>query len=131
MIQFFRAQWTCASTVAAIAVMLTACGKGQQPVPPAAGDKPVAAPVAIVNGTPIPREVYDVYVKSLLQGKPVSDLTADQRNQVLDDLIKMQLIADQGQKDGLDKDTDVAARLQILRMRVLADAESQKYLKGK
>ena len=31
----------------------------------------------------------------------------------------------------MDKDPDVAARLNVLRMRVLADAESQKYLKGK
>jgi len=43
----------------------------------------------------------------------------------------MDLISEQGLKDGLDKDPDVAARLQILRLRVLADAESQKYLKDK
>jgi peptidyl-prolyl cis-trans isomerase C len=111
--------------------MLTACGKGQQAAAPAVGDKPAAAPVAIVNGSPISHEVYDVYLKSLLQGKPATDLTPEQKGQVLDDLIKMDLISEQGLKDGLDKDPDVAARLQILRLRVLADAESQKYLKDK
>jgi peptidyl-prolyl cis-trans isomerase C len=131
MIQFFRARCACVSIVAAIAVMLAACAKTQQAAAPAPADKPAPAPVAVVNGTPIPREVYDVYLSSLLQGKPATDLTTDQKNQVLDDLIKMELIAEQGQKDGLDKDPDTAARLQILRMRVLADAESQKYLKDK
>jgi peptidyl-prolyl cis-trans isomerase C len=131
MTQFFRAQWTCVSAVAAIAVMLTACGKGQQAVVPAASDKPVAAPVATVNGTPISREAYDFYLKNLLQGKPATDLTAEQKNQVLDDLIRMQLIADQGLKDGLDKDPEISARLQVWRLRVLAEAESQKYLKDK
>jgi len=131
MTQFFRAQWTCVSAVAAIAVMLTACGKGQQAMVPAASDKPVAAPVATVNGTPISREAYDFYLKNLLQGKPATDLTADQKNQILDDLIRMQLIADQGLKDGLDKDPEISARLQVWRLRVLAEAESQKYLKDK
>jgi peptidyl-prolyl cis-trans isomerase C len=34
-------------------------------------------------------------------------------------------------KEGLDKDPEVAARVSVLRMRVLADTESQNYLKGK
>ena len=46
-------------------------------------------------------------------------------------MISMQLLAAQAVKDGLDKDPDVAARLAVLRMRVLADGESQNYLKGK
>jgi len=131
MTQFFSARWTLVSTVAAIAVVLTACGKGQQAAAPEAANTPAVAPVAVVNGSPISREVYDVYLKSLLQGKPATGLTPEQKDQVLDDLIKMDLISEQGLKDGLDKDPDVAARLQLLRLRVLADAESQKYLKDK
>jgi peptidyl-prolyl cis-trans isomerase C len=133
MTQFFRTQWACVPIVAAI--LLTACGKGQQPASPAApaaGDKTAAAPpVATVNGTPISRAVYDIYVKSLLQGKPNTELTPDQKSQILDDLIKIQLIAAQGEKDGMQNDPEVAARIQIVRMRIVADAESQKYLKDK
>jgi len=129
MTQFLRSQWACAPIVAAM--LLTACGKGQQAAAPAPSDKPAPAPVATVNGTPIPREVYDVYAKNLVQGKPGAELTPDQRNEALDDLIKIQLLAAQGEKDGLQNDPDVAARLQIIRMRLLADAEAQKYLKDK
>jgi peptidyl-prolyl cis-trans isomerase C len=50
---------------------------------------------------------------------------------VLDEMINMQLLALQGMKDAVDKDPDVAGRLDVVRMRVLADAESQKYLKDK
>jgi peptidyl-prolyl cis-trans isomerase C len=85
--------------------------------------------VAIVNGTPISRTEYDIYVKNLLQGKQ-QELTPEQKNQVLDELISMQLLAAQADKDGLEKDPDTAAQLQVLRMRVMADAESQKFLKG-
>jgi len=128
MSQLFRSPRTMASIVIAIAA-LAACGKTQQAAaPPAVSDSPAPAPVAIVNGTPITRTEYDLYVKNLLQGKQ-QELTPDQKNQVLDELISMQLLSAQADKEGLDKIADTAAQLEVLRMRVLADAASQKYLK--
>jgi peptidyl-prolyl cis-trans isomerase C len=132
MTQFLRTPWHLVSTVAAICVLLTACGKGQQGAAPAAADPPATPPVAVVNGVAIPRADYDAFLKNLLQGKPVPpDLTAEQKNQVLDELITMQLVSTQALKDGVDKDPEVAANLDVLRMRILSDGESQKFLKGK
>jgi peptidyl-prolyl cis-trans isomerase C len=131
MTQFLRAQWKVVSTVATIAVLLTACNKGQQGAAPAVSETPAVPPVAIVNGTPIPRTDYDAFLKNLLQGKPATDLTAEQKNQVLDELITMQLVSTQAVKDGLEKEPDVAANLDVMRMRILSDAESQKFLRGK
>jgi peptidyl-prolyl cis-trans isomerase C len=134
MTQFFSSPWTRWSAVAACAVMIAACGKGQQAMTPAASDKPAAAAspaVATVDGTPISRADYDFYTKRLLQGRPNTELTPEQKNQILDEMISMQLIASQAVKDGLEKDPDVATSLQVLRLRILADAESQKYLKDK
>jgi peptidyl-prolyl cis-trans isomerase C len=131
MTQFFRSPWTLASIVAAVAVTLSACNKGQQTSTPAADAAAASPAVAIVNGTPISKADFDVYVKSLLQGKPQKELTPEEKGQVLDELITMQLVSTQAVKDGVDKDPDVAARLEVLRMRVLADGESQKFLKGK
>ncbi|HWS64540.1 MAG TPA: peptidylprolyl isomerase [Steroidobacteraceae bacterium] len=132
MTQFLRTPWHLVSTVAAIGVLLTACGKGQQAAAPAAADPAAAPSVAVVNGVAIPRADYDAFLKNLLQGKPVPpDLTAEQKNQVLDELITMQLVSTQAVKDGVDKDPEVAANLDVLRMRILSDGESQKFLKGK
>jgi peptidyl-prolyl cis-trans isomerase C len=132
MTQFLRTPWHLVSTVAAIGVLLAACDKGQQAAPAAAIDPPAAATVAVVNGVAIPRANYDAFLKNLLQGKPVPpDLTAEQKNQVLDELITMQLVSAQALKDGVDKDPEVAANLEVLRLRVLSDGESQKFLKGK
>jgi len=132
MTQFLRTPWHLVSTVAAVGVLLTACNKGQQAAPAAAIDTPAAATVAVVNGVAIPRANYDAFLKNLLQGKPVPpDLTAEQKNQVLDELITMQLVSGQALKDGVDKDPEVAANLEVLRLRVLSDGESQKFLKGK
>jgi peptidyl-prolyl cis-trans isomerase C len=134
MSQFLSTPWIRIATVTAFALSIAACGKGQPGSTPAAADKTAAAapaPVATVDGTPISRLEYDIYVKSLLQGRPTAELTTEQRNQVLDELINMQLLAAQGGKDGVEKDPDVAGRLEVVRMRVLADAESQKFLKDK
>ena len=131
MMQFFSTQWTRASAVAAIILLIAACGKGQQAAaPPPPGDKPATPPVAIVNGTPISREAYDDYLKGLLRGKPAADVTPEEKNQVLDQMINMQLIAAQAEKDGLEKDPDVATRIALLRTQILADAAAQKYVKS-
>ena len=130
MTQFLSTQWARASIVATFTLMLAACGKGQPAVaPPAAAAKPATPPVAIVNGTPVSREAFDDYLKSLLRGKPASDVTAEEKNQVLDQMINMQLIATQAEKDGLAKDPDVLTRIALLRTQILADAAAQKYLK--
>jgi len=116
----------CAASLAAVA-LLAACNKQQAEAPtPAAAASP---PVVVVNGTPITRTEYDIYVKNALQGKQ-KDLTADEKNQVLDELVSLQLLAAQAEKDGLQNDPDIQAQLQLLHTRVLADAESQKYIKS-
>jgi peptidyl-prolyl cis-trans isomerase C len=132
MTQFFSTQWTRVSTVAVITLLLAACGKGQQAAapPPAVADKATPPPVAIVDGTPISRDAFDDYLKGLLRGKPIADVTADEKNQVLDQMINMQLIAAQAEKDGMDKDPEVATRIALLRTQILADAAAQKYVKA-
>src|SRR5260370_13219268 len=130
--KFPSTRWPGVSTVAAITLLLAACGKGWKEAAPAAADKPASTtpPVAVVDGTPISRDAYDDYLKGLLRGKSLSDVTADEKNQVLDQMINMQLISTQAEKDGLDKDPEVATRVALLRTQILADAAAQKYVKS-
>ncbi|MHB8477654.1 MAG: peptidylprolyl isomerase [Steroidobacteraceae bacterium] len=131
MTQFFSTQRTRASAVAVITLLIAACGKGpQQAAAPPPSDKPATPPVAIVDGTPISRAAYDDYLKGLLRGKPAADVTAEEKNQVLDQMINMQLIATQAEKEGLEKDPDVATRVALLRTQIMADAAAQKYVKS-
>ena len=133
MSQILSTPWIRIATVIAFAVSVSACGKGQQAAPaaPEKAAAPASPPVATIDGTPISRVEYDTYLKSLLRGRPATELTTEQKNQVLDELINMQLLASQAVKEGVEKDPDVAAQLEVVRTRVLADAESQKYLKDK
>jgi peptidyl-prolyl cis-trans isomerase C len=132
MTQFLSTPWARLSIVTAIAVLMAACGKGQQPATPATAPATAATPpVATVDGTPITRDQYDFFLKSLLQGRPTTELTPEQRGQILDEMISLDLLAAQATKEGVDKEPDVATRLDVVRMRVLADSESTKFLKGK
>ena len=123
---------TRAGALLAAVALLGACNKSAAPTASttATPDKAAPAPVATVDGTPISQEIYDFYTKSVA-GKNAGELTAEQKAQVLDELINTQLIANQAIKDGVDKETDTASRLAVARLRLLADGESQKYLKGK
>ena len=134
MSEYFTAQRVGLAAVAAAAIMLVACNKGGETSTASSAASSAATPtndvVATVNGTTLTRTEYDVYTKSLLEGKnPPPELTSEQKGQILDQLISMQLLSAQGEKDGLDKTPDVVARMQLVRMRILSDQESIKYIK--
>jgi peptidyl-prolyl cis-trans isomerase C len=124
-----RAYVIAPSLVAAVA-LLAACNKAPQTAAPATAEASAAPVVATVNGVALTRPEFDIYEKNLLRNAKVQSLTPDQQNQVLDDLVTMQIMAAQGEKEGLENDPDVKANLGLLHMRVLADAESQKFVKS-
>jgi peptidyl-prolyl cis-trans isomerase C len=124
-----RAHFLAPSLVAAVA-LLAACNKAPETATPATTGAPAATVVATVNGVALTRPEFDIYEKNLLRNAKVQSLTPEQQNQVLDDLITMQVMAAQGEKDGLESDPDVKANLALLHMRVMADAESQKFVKA-
>jgi peptidyl-prolyl cis-trans isomerase C len=120
-----------APSLLAASALLAACNKAPETATPATNAGPSTAPVvATVNGVNLTRPEYDIYAKNLMRNAKVQSLTPDQQSQVLDDLITMQLMAAQGEKDGLENDQDAKANLALLHMRVLADAESQKFVKS-
>src|SRR5688572_9068592 len=100
---------------------LLAC---QQKDGPAAADASLAGPpVATVNGQAIGRDFYEFYVKNA-SGKSSSELPKEQQQQALDNLIRAQIVAQQAEKDGLTKDKDTAAILELSRLNVLQQAAS-------
>jgi peptidyl-prolyl cis-trans isomerase C len=114
----------------AVALALTACSK------PTATDKATEAAPAVpalvtVNGKAISNGMYEDYVKALTQGKPSSELSAEDREQIKENLVRLELIAQQAEKDGLTKDPEVASRLELARLNLLQQAAAQKYLKDR
>jgi len=114
----------CALFIGAIA--LTACGK-KDGAATAADGAAASPPVATVDGKPISRELYDFYAKNVAR-KPVAELTPEQRDQILDDLVRLHIVADTAVKEGLDKDKDVAPAIELTRLNLLTQAAVKKQL---
>lgn len=107
---------------------LAACSK------PAATDKaadvaatPAKPPLLTVNGKPLSEQLFEEYAKALAR-KPASELTAEEREQVKENLVRIELIAQQAEEDGLTKDPEVATRLELSRLELLQQASAKKYL---
>lgn len=60
--------------------------------------------------------------------KPVEDLTAEERAAVLDRLISFQIAANDGERQGLHQELNVAARLELARIQLLANAAVERHL---
>ena len=112
--------------LALLAAVLAACSpKGAQ------DSKTSTSPaVATVDGQKIDRDLYEFYAKGVAN-KAASELTAEQRDQVLENLIRAKVIAEQAEKDGTAKEPNTAALLELSRLNVLQQAVSEKYLKDR
>jgi peptidyl-prolyl cis-trans isomerase C len=91
---------------------------------------PTDKPVATVNGTDISRATFDYYVRNTA-GKAPSELTPDQRNQLLDNLVRGEIVAQQAEKQGLDKNGDTNSLLTLSRLQILEQAGAEHYLQDK
>jgi peptidyl-prolyl cis-trans isomerase C len=117
------------SIVPAACVFLLALGGCQKlHAPAAAAPKLAEKPVATVNGVPISRAMFDYYAKNTA-GKAAAELTAEQRGQLLDNLIRGEVVAQQAEKEGLDKSGDTASLLALSHLQILEQADAEQYLK--
>lgn len=120
------------SRVLILASLLTlaACQKAGEGDAKADAKDPSREAVATVDGKTLTRGTLDFYVKAAT-GKTTADLSDEEKTQALDSLVRLQLLAAQAEKDGVAKETDIAAALELSRMDVLQRAVQQKYLKDK
>lgn len=117
----------------AAASLLVGCTKpagdaGDAAKPAADAAKPATGTVATVNGQKIPTETFDVFLQAVT-GKPAAEATPEQKAQVLDQLIDMTIVAQAGEKEGLQDQPATKARISLLTTQIIAQATTEKYLK--
>lgn len=115
--------------VIALAVVLLASACAQKP-----GAAPDAAPagdnVATVNGKPISRNTFNYYVRGVA-GKSADELPEEQRAELLDNLIRGELVAQAAEQDGLAARDETRAVMELSRLTVLQQAATQNYLRDR
>lgn len=106
---------------------LAACSKS--PTDKAAdAAAPAKPPVVTVNGKAISPELFEDYVMAVAQ-KPSSELPAADVEQIKENLVRIELIAQQAEKDGFTKESELANRLELSRLNIIQQAVAQKYSK--
>jgi peptidyl-prolyl cis-trans isomerase C len=113
--------------VAVSAIGLAACNPKAGQGTSAAAPKP---PVATVNGKPISAEAFAVWAQAQAN-KKVDELSAEQRKQVLEGIENLYISAQEAEKQNIGADPEVAARIELDRLNLLAASMFQKYIKEK
>jgi peptidyl-prolyl cis-trans isomerase C len=114
-------------SVLGTALLLAACAqKPGQSTPADASAKPVAT----VNGQALSSAQFEFFTKNVA-GKKAAELTAEQRTQALDTLVRAEVVAQQGEKDGLDKQSDTVSSLALARLQIMEQAVMTNYLKDR
>jgi peptidyl-prolyl cis-trans isomerase C len=112
------------SVVAALVLMAGCAQKAGTSTGAAAAPKPVAT----VNGTPLTSAQFELFTKAV-SGKTSAELTPAQRTQALDTLVRAEAVAQQAEKEGLDKQGDAPPSLALARLQILEQAAMTNFLK--
>jgi peptidyl-prolyl cis-trans isomerase C len=109
------------------ALVLAGCAQKETAKPSEAA--PPAAPAAVsVNGKAISQKTFEIYAEGLAR-RPFAEIPAEDKEQIRENLVRVELFAQDAEKTGLLKDPDVAAALEIQRLQVIQQATIQKLTK--
>ena len=86
-----------------------------------------AARVAVVNGQPVAESVLRVYLLGT-DRRTLEELTPQERERVVDDVIGLELLAQQADKEGVTSSRTLAAQLELQRLRLVANAMANDYI---
>jgi peptidyl-prolyl cis-trans isomerase C len=108
-----------------LAGLIAACSKTGAPT---AGLDPLgASQVATVNGKRVPESVFRLQTLAQTR-KNADDLSPDERKSVLNDLVGLYLLADEGRDQGVLTERTTAAQLELARIQLEARAMATRFI---
>ena len=114
--------------LAAALVVITACACSREGAD--TSDATLgAARVAVVNGEPIPESILRIYVLAA-ERQNFDELSPEDRERVLNDVIGLKLLAQQAEKEGLTASRTLTAQLELQRLQTLARAMAAEHTKN-
>ena len=111
---------------AGVVLALAACAK--QADKPAADAAPASPPAVTVNGKAISQQTFEFYASTLAR-KPYAELSPEDREQIRENLVRMELFAQAAEKNGLLKEAELASAIEISRLQLIQQATAQKLAK--
>ncbi len=117
--------WTVATPML---IALAACAPGENDDATSEGPGPLGpGVVATINDNPIAESLFRFYALNGFQ-TAAEDLSDDERAQVVDNLIRVTLLADAAMESGLPNERTIAAELELQRLQLLARAAATRFL---
>ncbi len=111
-------------TLAFVVAAISACSKNHGAIE---GNALGPGRVATVNGQPIAESVLRMYALTTAR-KNLDDMTAEERAKLLDELIGVELLSQQADKDGVTASRTIAAQLELQRLQLVGRAMATSYL---
>lgn len=112
-----------------LAATLAACGN--QPgksAGSATNAAPPSPPAFTVNGKPFSQQTFEFYASSLTR-KPYAELSPEDREQIRENLVRLELFAQDAEKNGLLKDQELASAIEVSRLQLINQATAQRLAK--
>jgi peptidyl-prolyl cis-trans isomerase C len=115
--------------VLATTLMLALAACSKQPEAPKAADAAPASPTIVtVNGKAISQKTFESYAEDVAR-RPFAELSPEDRDQIKENLVRLELFAQDAEKTGLIKDPDLTASLEVARLQMIQQATAQKLAK--
>lgn len=86
--------------------------------------------IATINGKPVSRNTFEQYAVGVTS-KPSAELTQEERDELLETLVRAAVVADNAETTGLAARPEVAGTLAIQRLELLERASAQDFLKDR
>jgi peptidyl-prolyl cis-trans isomerase C len=109
-----------------VLVLLAACTKPAEDAGQSGAAASKATTVATVNGKKISTEMLEILAQATA-GKPLGEVTPEQKEQMVEQLINITLASQEAEKEGQLKDPATRARLDLLQLQLLASSASEKF----
>ncbi len=111
-----------------LVLLLGACAEQPASGPPEANPFGEGT-VATINGAPLYASVFDAYAVARLQ-KSAEDLSDEERDALLEEMIQFQLLAGAAVDAGLTREQDIAIDLELQRLQTLSRLMATRHLDG-
>jgi peptidyl-prolyl cis-trans isomerase C len=113
---------------ACLLLALVGCAKKEEAAKAPGAAVPASPPAVTVNGKAISQKTFEAYAESLAR-RPFAEIPAEDKEQIRENLARVELFAQDAEKSGLLQEPDVAAAVEIARLQVIQNATASKLAK--
>jgi peptidyl-prolyl cis-trans isomerase C len=110
-----------------IAALIAGCSQDAESGAGAPAANLGASQVASVNGRPIAESVVRIYT-SATERRNFDELSPEERERIVSDVIGLELLAQQAEKEGLTESRALAAQIELQRLQLVGRAMATEYL---